>query len=50
MLTIGVRERERERETEVETRKNGEVNRYTFLLFGCGGVVSNIVFKTCSTY
>jgi len=40
----------RERETEGETQTNGEVNRHTFVIFGGEGVVSNIVFKTCSAY
>jgi hypothetical protein len=45
MLTIGVRGRQRERH-----EKNGEVSRHTFVIFGCEGIVSNIVFKTYSTY
>jgi len=40
----------RESETEGERGKNGEVNRHAFIMFGCEGVVSNVVFKTCNTY
>jgi hypothetical protein len=31
-------------EKDGETRTNREVNRRTFIMFGCGGVVSKIFF------